>query len=332
MIPQPALVTGASGFVGANVARALVAAGVETRVLARRESPRTAIDGLPVKVIEGDLRDAASVERALDGVKTLFHVAALFTFWGPDAEEFRRVNVEGTRAVLDAALRAGVERIVVTSTVGTIGSVPPGQRATEETPFDLGPCGDPYINTKHEAEQVALSYASRVPLTVVNPTAVIGPWDVKPTPTGKFIVDLLHGRVPAYLGSWMDVVDAEDVGRGHLLAAEMGRSGERYILAGEALAMGAICRLVGRLGDHWAPFVRLPMWMALLSSYPMCAWSRLVTKRPPLLTPAFVRLARKNLLVDGGKARRELGFTSGPAEGAFSKAIAWFREHHYVKR
>ncbi|MBI4629100.1 MAG: NAD-dependent epimerase/dehydratase family protein, partial [Candidatus Rokubacteria bacterium] len=243
-----ALVTGGTGFVGANVVRELLAQGRTVRVLARPRGERRALAGLRVEIAEGDLLDAASLRRAVAGVHTVFHVAADYRLWAPDPRELFRANVEGTRAVLQSAADAGVARVVYTSTVGALGIPPDGSPGTEDTPVSLRDMVGPYKASKFLAEQVALGFArAGLPVVIVNPSAPVGPWDVKPTPTGRMVVDFLEGRMVGTLDTGLNVVHVRDVARGHLLAAERGKLGDKYILGHANLSLAEIGALLAEI-------------------------------------------------------------------------------------
>src|SRR5438128_3959435 len=267
-----ALVTGGTGFVGAKVVRELLAQRRRVRVLARPRGDRRALAGLDVEICEGDLLDPASVQRAVKGVDVVFHVAADYRLWAPDSEELHRINVGGTRAVLEAAGAAGVSRVVYTSTVGALGIPEDGVPGTGETPVSLRDMIGPYKASKFLAEQVALGFAHQgLPVVVVNPSAPVGPWDVKPTPTGRMIVDFLEGRMFATLDTGLNLVHVRDVARGHLLAAERGKIGEKYILGNRNLSLVEIGVLLSEITGIQPPRVRIPYWVAWGAASP---WRR----------------------------------------------------------
>jgi len=324
------VVTGGTGFVGAAVVRHLVSAGASVRVLARPRGDRRLLAGLPVEVAEGDLTDPASLRRALAGAARLFHVGAFYSLWAADRRLFYDINVEGTRRVLEAAAEAGVSRVVYTSTVGALG-IPPGGVGTEETPVRLEDMVGDYKRSKFLAEEVAREFAGRgLPLVIVNPSTPIGPGDVKPTPTGQMIVEFLRGRMWAYLDTGLNLVDVEDVAAGHLMAAERGRVGERYILGHENLSLREIFERLGRLSGIRPPRLKLsPGWILPL------AWASEwmadhITRRPPLVAVDAVRMAKKTMFFDAGKAVRELGMPRSPVDDALARAVAWFRDNGYA--
>jgi len=314
-----ALVTGGTGFVGANVVRELLREGAVVRVLARPRGDRRAIDGLAIDVCEGDLGDPASLRRAVQGVRTVFHVAADYRLWARHPDELHRVNVEGTRALLQAAADAGARRVVYTSTVGALGIPGDGAPGTETTPVTLADMVGPYKASKFLAEQVALGFAlNGLPLVIVNPSAPIGPWDVKPTPTGQMVVD-----------TGLNLVHVRDVARGHLLAAERGRVGEKYILGNANLTLAEIGALLAEITGGRAPRVRIPYAVAWLAAGCMEAAAR-VTGSPPRVSLTAVRMARKHMYFSAAKAVRELGLPQTDVREALRDATGWFVEHGYV--
>jgi len=326
-----ALVTGGTGFVGANVVRELLAQGRAVRVLARPGSDRRAIAGLGVEIVEGDLLDPASLRRAVKGVNSVFHVAADYRLWARHPEELHRVNVGGTRAVLEAAGEAGVSRVVYTSTVGALGIPGDGTPGTEATPVSLRDMVGPYKASKFLAEQVALGFAHQgLPVVVVNPSAPVGPWDVKPTPTGRMVVDFLEGKMVATLDTGLNLVHVRDVARGHLLAAERGKIGEKYILGNRNLSLAEIGALLSEIAGIRPPRVRIPYWVAWSAALSMEAVAR-VTGAPPRVPLTAVRMAKKRMYFSPAKAVRELGLPQTDVRDALRDAAEWFRAHGYVK-
>ena len=325
-----ALVTGATGFVGANVARELLREGATVRVLARPQSDRRAIEGLAVEVCDGDLGDPASLRRAVQGARTVFHVAADYRLWARRPEEIYRANVEGTRAVLQAAADAGVKRIVYTSSVGALGIPEDGTPGTETTPVALADMVGPYKASKFLAEQVALGFALKgLPVVIVNPSTPIGPWDVKPTPTGQMVVDFLRDRMFATLDTGLNVVHVRDVARGHLLAAERGRIGEKYILGNANLTLNEIGALLAEIAGSRAPRARIPYAVAWLAAGCMEVAAR-VTGSPPRASLTAVRMARKRMFFSPAKAVRELGLPQTDVRVALREATDWFVQHGYA--
>ena len=325
-----ALVTGGTGFVGANVVRELLADGATVRVLARPGGDRRAIAGLSVEVVEGDLLDPGSLRRAVDGVETVFHVAADYRLWVPDARVVYRTNVDGTRAMIEAATSAGARRIVYTSTVGALGIPRDGTTGTEETPVSLADMVGPYKASKFLAEDVARASArAGAPVVIVNPSAPVGPWDVKPTPTGQMIVDFMRGRMFASLDTGLNVVHVRDVARGHLLAAQKGRIGERYILGHANLSLREIFGLLAAITGRRPPRLTIPYAAAWLAAACMEGGARL-TGRVPRVSLTAVRMARKRMFFDPAKAVRELGLPQTDVRQALQDAVTWFREHGYA--
>ena len=330
---KPILVTGGTGFVGANVVRELVALGAAVRVLARRGGDRRALEGVTVEIAEGDLLDRASLSRAVRGADTLYHVAADYRLWARDPGELHRVNVDGTRAILEAAGEAGVRRVVYTSTVGALGIPVDGTPGTEDTPVSLGDMVGPYKASKFLAERVAVELARRgLPVVIVNPSAPIGPWDVKPTPTGQMIVDFMRGRMFATLDTGLNIVHVRDVARGHLLAAERGRVGERYILghAHGNLSLADIGRRLAEITGRPAPRLRVPYVVAWCGAACMEAVARL-TGRPPAVPLTAVRMAKKRMYFSPAKAIRELELPQTDPREALRDAVHWFAAHGYAR-
>jgi len=326
-----AFVTGGTGFIGSSIVRALLAAGWTVRALVRPGSDMRNIAGLDIEIAEGDVTDPVSLQRAISGCKVVFHAAALYSFWVRDPGLIYRVNVDGTKNVLTAAKRAGIERIVYTSSVAAL-AVPEGRTpVTEETPIDPRKIIGDYKRSKYEAEQLALRFArDGLPVVIVNPTFPVGPRDVKPTPTGRTILDFLNRRIPAYMETGMNVVDVENVATGHLLALEKGRVGERYILGGENMTMVELLQLLSEITGIPAPRVRLPYYPILGLSYLNAAWCRM-TGCTPRMTPDTIRMSRHYMYYDPGKAIRELGLPQTPPRTALQKAVEWFQANGYVR-
>ena len=327
--PSTVLVTGASGFVGSAIAAALRARGDHILTLARPSSPRTNLDPRD-SLREGDLRDRDSLAEALKGVRFLFHAAADYRLWARDPEEILRNNVEGTRLIMEEALRAGVERIVYTSSVATLRLADSGL-ATEDHPLAESAAIGAYKRSKVAAERLVEAMVSRdgLPAVIVNPSTPIGPRDVRPTPTGRIIVEAASGRMPAFVDTGLNLVHVDDVAEGHVAALERGRIGERYILGGEnvllADMLGDIARLVGRR----APRLKLPRKLL----YPIAHGAELMARirgREPFITVDGLRMAGHYMFFDDSKARRELGYISRPYRAGLADAIAWFRSHGYL--
>ena len=325
-----AFVTGGTGFLGANVVRMLLDRDVEVRALCRPSASRANLDGLEIDIVEGDLRDIESLRRGIEGCDRVFHVAALYSFWVKHSDLLYQVNVEGTRNVFDAALDFGVERIVYTSSVAALGLRDDGRPADESTPSRPSNVIGDYKRSKVLAEQVALEYAERLPIVIVNPSFPVGPWDAKPTPTGQTIVDFLNRKMPAYVETGMNVVAAEDVALGHWLAAEKGRIGERYILGGENVTMKRLLELLAEITGLPAPRIRLPYAPILAMSYLNALFCRLFPRCTPRMTPETIRMSSHHMYFDPTKAVEELGFPQTPARDALAKAVTWYREHGYA--
>jgi dihydroflavonol-4-reductase len=325
------LVTGGSGFIGCNVARLLVERGEDVRVLARPTSDLAHLAGLPVEIATGDLRDADAVRRAVRGCRRVFHVAADYRFWARDPAELYRSNVDGTIHVMDACLAEGVERVVYTSTVGTVGLAALPAPCDETTPLAPGQLTSHYKRSKLEAERAALAYAARgLHVVVVNPSAPVGPWDAKPTPTGRIVVDFVRRKLPAIVDTGLNIVHVRDVAQGHLLAAERGRVGERYILGHRNMTLAEIVAELAEITGLPAPRVRLPYALAWTAGALSTAVANFITRRPPAVALDAVRTARHRMFFDPGKAVRDLGLPQTPVRAAFEDAIAWFEEHGRV--
>ncbi|HKV06448.1 MAG TPA: hopanoid-associated sugar epimerase [Candidatus Acidoferrales bacterium] len=326
------LVTGATGFLGSHVARQLVAAGHSVRVLVRRTSNLQALEGLAVERVEGDLRDLASLYRAVKGARRVFHIAADYRLWSDNPREIYESNVEGTRRLLEVAAQARVERFVYTSTVATV-AVPTidATLPNEDTPATLDQMIGHYKRSKFQAEMQAIkAAASGVPVVVVNPTTPVGPGDWKPTPTGRIILDFVNGKMPAYVDTGLNVVSVEDAAAGHLLASEKGRVGERYILGARNMTLEEILDALAVISGRPAPRVRLPHAVALGAAYVDELISRL-TGREPHIPVEGVRMSRHRMFVQSDKAERELGYRPGNVEAALASAVRWYVDHGYVR-
>jgi len=294
--------------------------GCAVRALAR---PGSQVAELPVEIVRGDLRDAASLTRAAAGCGVVFHVAADYRLWARKPRELYDSNVEGTRNLLTAARAAGVERVVYTSTVGAVG-IPHGGIGDEDTPVSLADMEGDYKRSKFMAEQVALEFArGGMDVVIVNPTAPMGDHDFKPTPTGQIVADFLRGAMPAYVDTGLNVVDARDAAEGHWLACERGRAGERYILGSENLTLAELLRQLAAVAHRKAPGIRLPYFVAWCAGAAGSAWANL-TGKPPRVSLEAVRLAKKKMWVTHAKATRELGYLPAPAIEALTRAVEWF--------
>lgn len=320
------LVTGASGFVGAAVVRRLLAPERNVRVMIRQGSDRSNVRDLDVEVVTGDLTDHGSLRRAARGCHGVFHVAADYRLWVREPQAMFAANVDGTRALMQAALAADVERIVYTSSVATLG-IRKGAPADEETPVTFSDMIGHYKQSKFmaEVEVRRMTAEDGLPVVIVNPSTPIGPRDVKPTPTGRLIVEAAAGRMPAYVDTGLNVVHVEDVAEGHMLAYEKGRVGERYVLGGEDMTLSAILGEIAALTDRRPPKVKLPHGAVLPLAYAAEAWSRL-TGGEPFVTVDGVRMSRKQMFFSSAKARVELGYRPRPASEALKDAVAYFRE------
>lgn len=326
------LVTGGTGFVGANLVRALLAAGATVRVLVRPAADRRALADCRVDIAEGDLLDRRSLERAATGCGTVFHAAADYRLWTRDPAGLHRVNVDGTRAMLEAAAQAGARRIVYTSTVGALGLPGDGRPGTEDTPVTLADMVGAYKRSKFLAEEVALELARRgAPVVIVNPSAPIGPWDVKPTPTGQMVVDFMRGRMFATLDTGLNLVHVRDVAHGHLLAAERGQVGRKYILghARGNLSLRDIGHLLAEITGRRAPRVRVPYALAWCGAACIEGLAR-VTGRAPAVPLTAVRMARKRMYFDPARAVSELGLPQTDIREALRDAVEWFAAHGYA--
>jgi dihydroflavonol-4-reductase len=326
-----ALVTGATGFVGAAVARALLAKGRPVRALARADSDRRNLDGLDVEVAEGDLRDARSLAAAVDGVETVYHVAADYRLWVPDPDAMDAVNIGGSRDLIRAAMAAGIERIVYTSSVATLGRTPDGTPADEATPASLSDMIGVYKRSKFLAEQevARLVREEGAPVVIVNPSTPVGPGDVRPTPTGRMVADAAAGKIPAYVDTGLNIVHVDDTAEGHLLAHDKGRIGERYVLGGDDMTLKAILTEIARLCGRKPPKIALTPGMVMPVAFVAELWARLVPGKEPITTMDAVRMSRKHMYFSSQKARCELGYQSRPAGDALKDAVVWFRRNGY---
>jgi dihydroflavonol-4-reductase len=323
---KPTLITGATGFVGWHVGRKLLERGERIRALARDPERLRELEG--IEGVRGDLGDPESLVRAVEGCGVVYHVAADYRLWTRTPEQMYRTNVAGTRTLFEAARRAGVDRVVYTSTVGCIG-FPKEGLGDEKSPVSIAEMTGPYKRSKFLAEQVALEFAAEgFPVVIVNPTAPVGDHDFKPTPTGKTVVDFVRGAMPAFLDTGLNVVDVRDVAAGHLLACERGRPGERYILGAENLTLQQIFQQLAALIGKPAPRIQVPYAVAYAAGVLSTAWAN-VTGREPLAPLDGVRMARKKMWVRHDKAARELGYSPGAASEALRRAVEWFRANGY---
>jgi dihydroflavonol-4-reductase len=326
-----AFVTGATGFVGSHVARALAEHGADLRLLVRANSNTKNIADLKADLATGDLRDPSTLEKAVAGCDTVFHVAADYRLWVRDPEQMYRANVEGTRAILDAARKNNVRRVVYTSSVATMGFTSDGRSADENSPVSLDNMIGPYKRSKFMAEQVAIDAArAGLDVVIVNPTTPVGERDIKPTPTGRIVVDFLKKKFPAYVDTGLNLVDVTECARGHIAALEKGRSGERYILGGENLTLKQILDKLAAITGLPSPKVRVPYALALATGVVDEIFTGRILGREPRATIDAVRMGRKKMFVSSAKAERELGWKVAPVDDALRRAAQWFRENGYA--
>jgi len=326
-----AFLTGATGFLGSHVARALAEQGADLRLLVRPHSNTKNIADLKADLVTGDLRDPASLEKGIAGCEVIFHVAADYRLWVRDPNEMYRSNVEGTRAILEAARKTGVRRVVYTSSVATIGFTSNGQPADENSPVSLDNMIGHYKRSKFMAEQVAIEAArAGQDIVIVNPSTPVGERDIKPTPSGRIIVDFLKKKFPAYVDTGLNLVDATECARGHIAALEKGRSGERYILGGENLTLKQILDKLAAITGLPSPKVRVPYLLALATGVVDEVVTGRIRGREPRATIDAVRMGRKKMFVSSGKAERELGWKCIPVDDSLRRAVDWFRENGYV--
>lgn len=330
-----ALVTGGTGFVGCHVARLLVERGTPIRALVRPNSRRDNLADLNpalTEIVCGDLTDPASLREAVRGCDTLYHIAADYRLWSRDSQELYRSNVEGTRALLEAARAGGVSRVVYTSTVGALGIPSDGSPGTEATPVSESDMTGHYKRSKFLAEQEAQRFAAEgLPVIIVNPSTPVGEKDIKPTPTGQIVVDFLNRRLPAYVDTGLNLVDVRDVAEGMLLAAEHGRAGERYILGNRNLTLKEMLEMLAALTGMRAPRVRMPYAVAWTAVGIENMIADCLLHRAPAHPFEGVKMARRRMFFDASKAVRELGLPQSPVERALERAVAWFRDNGYVK-
>ena len=327
------LVTGASGFVGSAVVRALLTAGHDVRVLLRPTSDRRNIEGLSVDTAIGDLTNATSLRAALKNCDALFHVAADYRLWARRSDNFYATNVTGTESLMQAARDAGVKRIVYTSSVATLGLNSDGTPADESTPVTFDDMTGHYKKSKFLAEEKVkqLAHEQNLPVVIVNPSTPVGPRDRKPTPTGRMVLDAACGRMPAYVDTGLNLVHVDDVAAGHVAAFERGTIGERYILGGRNLSLREIFLLIAQLTNRPPPRVRLPHGLVLPIAYIAEAWAQLTSGSEPRITVDGVKLARKYMYFSSARAERELGYRARPVESAIRDAVDWFRQNGYMR-
>lgn len=326
-----AFVTGATGFVGSHVARALAEQGANLRLLVRANSNTKNIDDVKADLVTGDLRDPASLEKGIAGCEVIFHVAADYRLWVRDPDEMYRANVEGTRALLETARKNRVRRVVYTSSVATMGFTSNGQSADENSPVSLDNMIGPYKRSKFMAEQVAIEAArAGQDVVIVNPSTPVGERDIKPTPTGRIVVDFLKKKFPAYVDTGLNLVDVRECAIGHIAALEKGRSGERYILGGENLTLKQILDKLAVITGLPSPNIRVPYVLALATGVVDEIVTGRIRGREPRATIDAVRMGRKKMFVSSAKAERELGWKRVPVDDALRRAAEWFRENGYA--
>ena len=322
------LVTGATGFLGSALARELLKDGRTLKLLVRKNSDTRNIDDLDCEVAYGDLQDRDSLKSALTGCQTLYHTAAYYSLWSRDKKLIYDINVQGTRNILESALEMGIEKVVYTSTVGCIGLSENGSPANENQPMNTATLCNDYKLSKYEAEQVAHELFGRgLPVIIVNPSTPVGPRDIKPTPTGKIILDFLNRKMPAYIDTGLNLIDVADCARGHILAEEKGRLGERYILGNKNMSLKEILLALETLTGLKAPRIKMPYWVAYAAGL-ACEWaSDNITHQPPSVPLAGVKMAKYFMYFDPSKAIRELGLPQNPVENALGQAVRWFKEN-----
>jgi dihydroflavonol-4-reductase len=325
------LLTGATGFLGSHVARALAEQGAALRLLVRASSNTKNIADVKADLVTGDLRDPASIAKAASGCEVIFHVAADYRLWVRDPEEMYRSNVEGTRAILEAARKNGVRRVVYTSSVATMGFTSNGQPADEDSPVSVANMIGPYKRSKFMAEQVAIEAAREgLDVVIVNPSTPIGERDIKPTPTGRIVVDFLKKKFPAYVDTGLNLVDATECAHGYIAALEKGRRGERYILGGENLTLKQILDKLAAITGLLSPNIRVPYALALATGVVDEIVTGRILGREPRATIDAVRMGRKKMFVSSAKAERELGWKRVPVDDALRRAADWFRANGYA--
>lgn len=325
------LVTGATGFIGSAIVRELIRDGEDIRVLVRKTSNTRNIDNLDVERAYGDIRDGDSMRKALKGCDTLYYTAAHFAHWTPDKKLPYEINVEGTKTSLSAALDAGVERVVYTSTNNTMGAHGADIPANESAEFNHQDTGDNYSISKYLGEIEAKKFvAMGLPIVIVNPTIVIGAHDIKPTPSGKMIIDIANKEMPGYIEGGVNIIDVEDVARGHILAAKKGRVGERYLFGNENMSVSDYFRLISEVAGVKPPKIKIPYYLAIALGY-MFELGAYITKKPPVTTASEVKIGRKYEFYDCSKAVKELGLPQTPIRASIERAVNWFKENGYIR-
>lgn len=326
------LVTGATGFIGSNLVKALISNGFPVRALTRENSNSSNLKNLDIEIHHGDLLDYKSLERALKGCVFLFHVAAHYSLWDVSKDLIYKINVDGTRNILKAALKTGIKKTVYTSTVGCIGIPKNNSSGNEDTPVDQSTLSNSYKHSKYLAEKEALKFFENgLPIVIVNPSTPVGPGDVKPTPTGKIIVDFLNRKIPAFIDTGLNLIDVRDCALGHILALKKGKIGERYILGNQNLSFHKILLLLEEITGLKAPRLKIPYSAALIAAYINELISDYITRTPPKIPLAGVKMAKYFMYFDASKAVKELGLPQNPIKKALEDAVVWYRENGYVR-
>ena len=322
------LLTGATGFLGSAIARELLRDGRKIKLLARGDADLRNIEGLDAEIVRGDLRDRESLKAALQGCSKLYHAAAFYSLWNKDKKLIYDINVQGTRNILETALGLGLDRVVYTSTVGCIGLSKDLTPTNEDYPMDPATLSNDYKLSKFQAEKIALEMHGRgLPVVIVNPSTPIGPRDIKPTPTGKIVLDFLNAKMPAYLDTGLNLIDVSDCARGHILAEEKGTPGERYILGNKNMSLKEILQALEKITGIKAPSIKIPYWIAYATGLACETLSNLITKTPPAVPLAGVKMAKYFMYFDSSKAIRELGLPQNQVENALSQSVQWFQEN-----
>ncbi|HIF02561.1 MAG TPA: NAD-dependent epimerase/dehydratase family protein [Nitrospinaceae bacterium] len=325
------LVTGSTGFLGSSVLRELINDGREVKALIREGTTKKNIEGLDVEIAYGDLRDIESIRSALNGCDILYHVAAYYSLWDRDKQLSHEINVKGTRNILRAAKEKGLNKVVYTSTVGCIGLNEDTTPATENTFFNTNTLSNDYKKSKYQAEQVALEFArGGLPVVIVNPSTPIGPRDIKPTPTGKIILDFLTREMPAYLDTGLNLIDVKDCARGHILAELKGIPGERYILGNQNMTLHEILITLEKITGLKAPRIKMPFWVALSAGWACEMVADHLTGKPPAIPLAGVKMAKHFMYFDSSKAVKKLGLAQNPVENALRQSVDWFKDNNYL--
>ncbi|MBT7272964.1 MAG: NAD-dependent epimerase/dehydratase family protein [Nitrospina sp.] len=325
------LVTGSTGFLGSSVLRELINEGREVKALIRKGTSKKNITGLDVEIAYGDLRDMESIRSALNGCDILYHVAAYYSLWDRNKQLSHEINVKGTRNILRAAKEKDLKKIVYTSTVGCIGLNEDRTPATENTFFNKNTLSNDYKKSKYQAEQVALEFArGGLPVVIVNPSTPVGPRDIKPTPTGKIILDFMNREMPAYIDTGLNLIDVKDCARGHILAELKGIPGDRYILGNQNMTLLEILITLEKITGLKAPRIKMPFWVALSAGWACEMVANHLTGKPPSIPLAGVKMAKYFMYFDSSKAVNKLGLAQNPVENALRKSVDWFKENNYL--